>query len=46
MVHGTRAGQAPGSVTNIYAQDAEGALAKWQRIQNQRAAAKLGPYGG
>lgn len=43
-MHGTRAGQAPGPVTNIYAQDAEGALVKWQRIQDQRMAKKLSVY--
>jgi hypothetical protein len=45
-MHGTQAGQAPSpqNVTNIYAQDAEGALVKWQRIQNEKGAAKLSRF--
>lgn len=45
-VHGTRAGQAPGPVynTTIQARDAEGALEGWQRLQNQRVAAKTSVY--
>lgn len=44
--HGTQAGQAPGPVfnTTIQARDAEGALDKWKRWQNQRVAAKVDRY--
>lgn len=43
-MHGSRAGQAPGPTYNIQARDTEDAFVKAQRIEREKAAAKLSRF--
>lgn len=43
-MHGARAGQAPGPTYNITARDTEDAFVKAQRVEREKAAAKLSRY--
>lgn len=43
-MHGTRSGQAPGPTYNITARDTEDAFVKAQRVERERAAAKLNRF--
>jgi hypothetical protein len=43
-MHGGRAGQAPGPTYNITARDTEDAFVKAQRVEREKAAAKLSRF--